>query len=329
MAYLSSLSRETPVAGGDATWIACTSDRVLSLKPELYDVLVELPPAYSKQAPERIYPKLLFTSPQAVGTKRPQSVRFKATQRDARRYMTLREGLRECPRAETAAAPADDDSDNESTFSSSSIIEPLSWPLLAYSSFIWWASAGEKGAGQNEEEREQDERLLFAEDEMYNPMFPASTGRRSSFSRPEQRGCSQEVALITYFRRLTSQIFTVLFDIVTRQDEMADDSDAEDTNHPQNDGQRYQDEPDDDSAPISAAETPHEPLLPSSSRADARTANGDDDIVLINTTDITQMGLDPWSDADRAFVEELVRVWWGRKAQVQGARIQCCGVRIM
>ncbi|KAI5291976.1 hypothetical protein KEM55_008188, partial [Ascosphaera atra] len=40
-------SRPTP----ETEWIANTSDKVLTLKPELYDVTVDLPPEYTKNAP--------------------------------------------------------------------------------------------------------------------------------------------------------------------------------------------------------------------------------------------------------------------------------------
>ncbi|KAK2839218.1 hypothetical protein FQN49_006356, partial [Arthroderma sp. PD_2] len=55
----------------------------------------------------------------------------------------------------------------------------------------------------------------------------------------------------------------------------------------------------------------------------------EDDIITITSSDITNMGLDAWSHADKVFVVELVNVWWGRKAQVEGSHIQCCGVRII
>ena len=39
-------------------WVACSTDDVLAMKPRLYDVLVTLPPAYSKQAKEKVWPKV-------------------------------------------------------------------------------------------------------------------------------------------------------------------------------------------------------------------------------------------------------------------------------
>ncbi|EEP82221.1 predicted protein [Uncinocarpus reesii 1704] len=319
--YLTSLSRKTSAQDtAQNNWIACTSDRVLGLKPELYDILVDLPPSYSKDAPEKIYPKLLFSSPHST-PKDQKQIGIKATQRDIRRYLTLRGGLNVLPRAGAAADDAED-FDNSSTFSSNSLVEPLSWPLLAYTSFIWWASAGEKGAGQSDEEKEQDARLLLPDDDsVYAP-----GGRRGSVSYQEPDSRTQEIALITYFRRLTTQIFTVLYDIVRRQDqdetESAEETDEVDT--PSHSGDEYQDEPE-ESLLIDANQQDTDPLL--DARASARC--NDDEIVPITTEDITRMGLDPWSESDRRFVEELVRVWWSREGQVQGGKIRCCGVRIL
>ncbi|WEW54796.1 hypothetical protein PRK78_000221 [Emydomyces testavorans] len=334
--YLASLSRKASSHEGETCWIACTSDRVLGLKSDIYDVRVDLPPSYSKDAPEKMYPKLMFSSSHPIASKDLKTVRLKATQRDVRRYLTLREGLSDLPRADAAAENETEDYDNSSTFSSSSLVEPLSWPLLAYTSFIWWASAGEKGAGQSDEEKEQDARLLLPdEDSVYAP-----GGRRSSMSYQEPDTRTQEIALITYFRRLTTQIFTVLFDIVSRQDEEAgenegESSETDEIDSPIQSGDGYQDEPEESSIASGGDQQDTEPLLSHHASAKYKSCSknidvdDDDDVVPITTADITQMGLDPWSESDRLFVEELVRVWWGRKGQVHGGRIKCCGVRIL
>ena len=52
------------------------------------------------------------------------------------------------------------------------------------------------------------------------------------------------------------------------------------------------------------------------------------DVVYVGSEDMARMGLDVWSEGDRKFVEELLEFYWGRKADVQGGRIDCCGVRI-
>lgn len=51
-------------------------------------------------------------------------------------------------------------------------------------------------------------------------------------------------------------------------------------------------------------------------------------IVVVESEDMTRMGLDVWSEGDREFVRELVSFWWGKSAEVRGGRVECCGVRI-
>ncbi|EER26768.1 hypothetical protein D8B26_002813 [Coccidioides posadasii str. Silveira] len=330
--YLTSLSRKTsPQKKGENCWIACTSDRVLGLKPELYDVLIDLPPPYSKDAPEKVYPKLMLSPLHPLTPKDSKQIRLKATQRDVRRYLTLREGLNVLPRDDAANEDEEEEFDNSSTFSTNSLVEPLSWPLLAYTSFIWWASAGEKGAGQSDEEKEQDAKLLLPDDDS---IYAPGT-RRGSISYQERDDRTQEIALITYFRRLTTQIFTVLFDIVSRQDEERSENAGESSRLdevgspiPSGDEEEYRDEPEEPLI-IHANQEDSQPLLNNRTSGRDKLGDDEDEFTPITTTDMAQMGLDPWSEADRRFVEELVQVWWDRKAQVQGGRIKCCGVRIL
>src|SRR6266536_736285 len=47
----------------DSSWVACTTDHVLATKTHLYDILVTLPPPYSKNAPSKVYPKLSTPHP--------------------------------------------------------------------------------------------------------------------------------------------------------------------------------------------------------------------------------------------------------------------------
>ncbi|OAT06971.1 hypothetical protein BDBG_03093 [Blastomyces gilchristii SLH14081] len=320
MPYL--VSRPSPsISDPDSCWIACTTDRVLGLKPELYDVLVNLPPAYSKHAPVKTYPSIALSIGRTANKEQQKPISIKATQRDARRYSTLKSGLLELSRRGSSSAMDDEDtSDNTSTFSSSSVVEPVSWPLLAYTSFLWWASAGEKREGPSEGENEEDSRLLLV-DNAHTPFPTYPSSLSGSIALLDQGSSHQprEIALITYFRRLTTQIFTVMSDVIARQGGNAPV--AESTLGPEDDGSNF--DHDEDSA-VDTTASPNDPLLPLSSYDDTS-----DDIIPISSSDMTEMGLDTWSASDRAFVEELVQVWWGRKAQVQGARITCCGVRIL
>jgi hypothetical protein len=139
-----------------------------------------------------------------------------------------------------------------------------------------------------------------------------------------------EIALVAYFRRLTAQIFVTLSDVIARHDSR----DGEDPGqHDSQTDASYQDEPEDDTEPSVAIgrQTTQEdessaPLL---GRDAEPTLCDDDEPVRITTEDMTEMGLDVWSGADRVFVEELVRSWWGRKAYVDSARIRCCGISII
>lgn len=318
----------------DPSWIAFTTDHVLKTKSDLYDVLVTLSPPYSKQATKKSHPDITI-SPAQSGQKNAQPTTLKATQRDGRRYLLLRDGLRQLSRGHTEQDElARDDSDASSTFSSTSIIEPLSWPLLAYTSFIWWASAGEKRAGPSEDEDDQDQqdaRLLLANiDNTPNLAYATGASRRRSLILDDHDKQPLEIALVAYFRRHTTKIFTTISDAVARQDDVIhssyhDDPDQED--QPQE--AVYTDNDDDDTTiHHSPDEDPNQPLLQADPIPEEQLLH-DDEPVVLSTADMTQMGLDVWSAADRTFIEELVSVWWGRKAEVQGARVKCCGVSIL
>jgi hypothetical protein len=305
------------------------------MKQDLYDFLVSLPPPFSKHAAEKAYPTIAIASPSPPGVRQSKPPALKATQRDARRYQRLRAGLGDFPRADASPIQDEDDSDASSTFSSSSIVEPVSWPLLAYTSFLWWASAGEKSAVSSDEESDQDARLLLTDDDNYL-MYPGASSRRSSGILPERGGGNQpqELAIITYFRRLTTQIFTVLSDAISRHDGDDDGDEEADSARvfsPNPGSDEYDEEEDGDGStlfPSSAGDDPRERLLRSSSSNDDN-GGEDDDVVLISSSDVAEMGLDPWSETDRAFVQELSAVWFRRKVRVRGARIRCCGVEIL
>jgi hypothetical protein len=296
--YLSTFdpSRSTQDLEADPSWIACSTDTVLTMKPDLFDILITLPPHYSQQTAEHTFPKLSLinhtTNPQ-------QQITLKATQRDARRYSMLRRGLRQHTTSDT---------DTDSTYSSSPVVEPLSWTRLAYTSFIWWASAGENRDGLSEEEEEaqieQDSRLLASVESL-------SHGQNNQ---------PPEIAIVAYFRRLTSQIFGTLAGAIARSDE----SDGDGCHEP------YVD--DDDSVSMSRSIGDESPLLRQRSGASSRGGSvreGGCERVTISVADMVEMGLDVWSATDRLFVEELVALWWGREARVDSARIRCCGISVL
>ncbi|KAJ5359174.1 uncharacterized protein N7496_011587 [Penicillium cataractarum] len=333
-------SRVTMDPEKDPSWIACSTDSVLSMKPDLYDILITLPPSYSQHANERVFPTINLVDRSSTKHNANQTVSLKATQRDARRYAMLRRGLRQFSH-DRSTSPDTAESDADSTYSSSPVVEPLSWTRLAYTSFIWWASAGENRDGLSEEEEEhqieQDARLLASVESLAYPS--TNTVRRSMYS--EDHGQEPpEVALVAYFRRLTSQIFFTLAGAIDRHDSDGrggNDSGDSYTDTPYLDDMTNEDT--DLSLSMSrqsiSGDDGNTPLLRQRSHAshnDRRSVceNHDaDDPITITIADMAEMGLDVWSATDRIFVEELVSLWWGRSAYVDSARIRCCGISIL
>jgi hypothetical protein len=207
------------------SWIACTTDDLLATKPELFDVLVVLPPAHAKKAARNVFPKLVESSPSL--SRSFSRVGLKATRRDARRYQTL--------------------------------------------------------------EREQVLGLLRADTKVMKPTTPVVNVY-----------CDQEIswefALVLYFHRLTRLMFRTISDAIKRHDgdEMKRDVKMA------TGGYRL----------IKGGDGQHEPIE-------------------ILQEDMTTMGLDIWSTADRIVVEELVKVWWGRTATFNRRRVECYGVRLL
>ena len=292
-------------------WIACTTDDILSVKEHLYDTLVTMPSVHAAQAVEKAWPRMTLK----------RNTEIKATQRDYRRYKTLRQDLQRYPSKSRTHTPHIITEDPESpipeetsqgifndtaSIADEKLIEPQSWSALAYSSFMWWASAGEKRTDLDEE-MDHDSALLsdfhreYSEGYSDSPQRPRSggNGKAKSPGTPGdgEGGMGMEMALIAYFHRLTALMFKVLAEVI---DSSEADLEGEDG------GQDLAGE---------EAEESHN-LLDKT------------EPVFIGTEDIARMGLDVWSQADRKFVEELVALYWGRKAEVQGARVECCGVRI-
>ena len=301
-------------------WVACTTDDILSMKENLYDTLVTLPPPHAAQAAERAWPRITIK----------RSTEIKATQRDYRRYKTLRRDLHRLPsksRMQTPRASTEDPEspvlaeepqeafDDTASTTDEKLIEPQSWSALAYSSFMWWASAGEQRTDLDEE-TDHDSALLRDFNREYSEGYSdsprrsrsAGNGKAKSPGTPGdgEAGMSMEPALIGYFHRLTSLIFRVLAEII-------DSADSDSLDMEVNEGQGQQ-----ETSGVGGESREEEDTALLEKR----------EAVFVGTEDMARMGLDVWSKADRKFVEELVELYWGRKAEVQGARVECCGVRL-
>lgn len=52
------------------------------------------------------------------------------------------------------------------------------------------------------------------------------------------------------------------------------------------------------------------------------------DALWIDRDDLSRMGLDTWSEADRAYVQEFGSLYFGRRVEIRGNEVDCCGLRV-
>jgi len=211
-------------------WIACTTDEILTHKTQLFDLAIELPhPSVPDEQPKDInhWPKL----------RRSDGTRIFATRRDLRRWRTLREALGPtlAPTNADADLPDEDsihgdeermrllysqnmrvqkhdlaESDEEKA------VEPISWSALAYSSFMWWASAGERDEHAEREEHQDSELLGDLPDIVadaaggYRDEAPVSETQDEERSLQVDGGkdASVHTAIIAYFQAYTKLVFS-------------------------------------------------------------------------------------------------------------------------
>lgn len=283
-------------------WIACTTDDVLRTKPDLFDVLVLLPNAEARQySKQKAFPKIIQSSPEL--SRSFPKVGIRSTQRDARRYTNLREGLRRFPSSLLSNEQEYDDrssiaSDISVIVPSKQIVEPATWSQVAYTSLVWWASAGDRKIGLLEEEELENE----------NDLAMVSLNEEDDDDSDQ----TKEVALVGYFHRLTNATFTAISQAIARTD------DNEDQYH---DEDEHGSEVDDNEDVPAHGESDSQVLLSATEESDETIEIGSDDIVA--------MGLDIWSESDRKFTEDFISLWWNRKAIVRSGTIECCGMRIL
>ena len=180
---------------------------------------------------------------------------------------------------------------------------------------MWWASAGEKRTDLDEES-DHDSALLRDFEGRSGSAHGKSPQRSMSANgmlKSPGAGLAEDVglemALIAYFHRFTSLMFRVLAEVIDRGNR---------------DESGFHDEDDlrDDSAAL-------QPAVGADSRSgEDETLLREKEIVYVSSEDLTRMGLDVWSESDRKFVEELIGLYWGREAVVEGGRVECCGIRV-
>lgn len=304
--HLSKSSRE-----GDRQrpWIACSTDDILGTKHDMYDILVELPHEVSDGARGKQWPTLRTS----------QGAQIKATQRDLRRFYALEKELERIKR-KTAKGYSDEDSDAEeeeheegedghdesarltyavpaewkedeeppSLEAEAKVVEATTWAAVAYTGFLWWASAGEQDALMDDEASQ--EATLLSE----LPLPEA--GRRSrgqstsgtwsggvlaDGDEASTHAADQATAmvLIAYAHRLSAMMLETAGELVESSNEEQE-------------------------------------------------SNGEQEMVELGSADVGRLGLDMWSEGDKAFTKELFQVYFQKEAEVRGQSVECCGVRI-
>lgn len=193
-------------------WLACTTDDILKEKHQLYDYLVELPSRASKRWP---------AIRSSAGTN------LKATQRDLRRYRLLRAELgcmrlarhryRDDPSHATAALDPDDvplirrsstilSEVKQSVPEDPEVVEPVSWTAMAYNGIMWWASAGEMQAWEDEEAR-ADQALFDDLPEIESLLLnPASDDAEEDIHKRLHEAQAIATMVVAYFHHLTSTL---------------------------------------------------------------------------------------------------------------------------
>ncbi|KAM0324377.1 hypothetical protein ACHAQA_008158 [Verticillium albo-atrum] len=310
-------------------WVACTTDSILAMKDTLWDMLITMPPSYAPNAKERVWPTVEC----------PQGVPVRATQRDLRRFRALKSGLTrlnavtpgprpavESPPAEhppsikltTGAFPSTGVDSDEAL---DKVVEPVSWTALAYSGFLWWASAGEQGRSDEQEEAALDASLLADLGPSTPSMAAPSSsrrlsggmgdsvtslaGRRATLSAEDDEA-KTELAIIAYFHRLTTQMLSVMGDLVDSSEE-----------------ERYED--DDDEEDADAAVEDEEENTPLQPGVDSGEELGP---IQVSSHAVESMGLDVWNGHDAQFVRELASLYFGREVRIEGKGVEVCGVRV-
>lgn len=390
--FASSISAEEAGSG----WVACTTDTILTMKESLWDMLITLPPPHSGNAKEHLWPTVECPKGMPVKATQRDLRRFKWLKMSLARIdptsMTtphiprspLSDGLgrrsvstptapnrmptnslsrpTENTRPGTATSQTPSQALPNSEDDAERVVEPTTWAALAYSGFIWWASAGEQGHSDEVDELAHDSALL-ADLTGNTPKMTGRTPRRTSFgtasstgnnagergimesvaSLAAQRDGAQEtsddeqarieLAIIAYFHRLTTSILTVLADLV----DSADDDDLLDLDIDPNavGEEEYRDDYNNDDDQTGLLYGQEQSGIP----RDHHQGEGEEDHeaeyegslrgwVRVDSEALAHMGLDVWSKSDADFVSELTKRYFRRRAYVENKGVEVCGLKV-
>ncbi|KAK6437269.1 hypothetical protein LTR95_006537 [Oleoguttula sp. CCFEE 5521] len=202
------------------SWIACTTEKVLIEKRDLFDLVVDFPPDNGRS--QHPWPEI----------RSADSRHIRATQRDARRFIGLQRELARHRRSarnpnnikdgniEEDKRPAgrrepilrsEDGLLSYSPSAVSTLVEPETWTAAAYHSLLWWASATD--ADEAESEESIADHALLQDITLPDLMTSDVSNEDPVLAR---RCDSQTVALMvrTYFRRWTERLITAIDQVV-------------------------------------------------------------------------------------------------------------------
>ncbi|KAG6012787.1 hypothetical protein E4U43_007645 [Claviceps pusilla] len=345
-------------------WVACTTDSILAMKDTLWDMLITMPSKNTSYASPRCSPSFPSSSASSISSQSrphghhqdrawptvecPRGTRVKATQRDLRRFNALRSGLvrlaasasgqePESPRSETSTVrPSASHSHrlvkDEQDETVDALIEPMTWTAFAYNGYMWWASAGEQLRSEEQEEAFRDAALLAdlapgqqapmslprsSSRELLSESLSSVAGRHGVVSNGGGGGTPEartELAIIAYFHRLTTQMLSVLIDLVDSADE------AYSCSYRDNDEEEEDEEEEEEEE--TETEDEAEALLHN------RRLSSEESTITVDSHSLENMGLDVWSATDGGFVQDLMALYFGRRARIEGKGVEICGVRV-
>ena len=316
------------------SWVASTTDGVLYVKSSLYDVVVTLPPPHTKNEATKAWPKMEC----------PAGNVMKATQRDLRRYRKLRKGLQQYTSTGHNMRCSSDGPDltaeqyQASSAEEEAVCEKASWAELAYSGFLWWASAGEKRQDHTSEDAVVPAQGHPSSEDLSQNYFPDGSEDRPLLDTPTQdedenqeavtddvpqqaidpetpdvrepgnqwNPGTVEMDIIAYFHRLTARIINGMAEVIESS-----------IDYPDGDGN-----PEEDRYNLGERQE----LLDGSGYGSSPSAGRKVD-VWFSKEEMANMGLDQWSEEDERFLSEMGRTWWKKEVAVEkGGLCGCCGV---
>jgi hypothetical protein len=277
-------------------WMACTTDDILGEKKKLYDLLVELPSTNTASG-QKLWPKL----------RTPDGELVKATQRDLRRYNSLSKELKRIERGTSVSHRyCDDESDvsDDNQDDDVLLIRPGNWP-----------------PDENLDPNQADNSEIV-EPESWGTaayksfMWWASAGEMDAWEADEH--------LIDH---ALLEDLPDLEDVLDSEQDVDGDEPGEEGVDPTRGAQKV--------ATVLVAYFHRvtaailQTLADNIEHADDETEEGyEEDAIEISNDDMRRMGVDPWNIVDREFVQEVIRLYFHREANIEDNGVNMCGMKL-